>query len=104
MNMKQTIYDKLDEEFHPQYLDVADESHMHNVPVGSESHFKVTLVSDEFRNQKLIMRHRMVNMVLEDEMQKIHALALHTMTSEEWFEKSGKVVDSPLCQGGGKNQ
>ena len=104
MSMQQTIYDKLDEQFHPQYLDVANESHMHNVPAGSESHFKVTVVSDEFQNQMLIKRHRMVNKVLEDEMPLIHALALHTMTPEEWFDKAGRVADSPVCQGGDKNQ
>lgn len=104
MSMQQTIHDKLDAELHPRYLLVEDESHMHNVPEGAQSHFKVTVVSDEFKDLMLIKRHRMVNKLLEVELQQIHALALHTMTSEEWLEKAGKVVDSPQCQGGGKNQ
>nr|MDJ0881140.1 BolA family protein [Gammaproteobacteria bacterium] len=69
----------------------------------SESHFKVTLVSDEFKDLMLIKRHRLVNKVLENELKLIHALALHTLTNDEWFEKAGKVADSPLCQGGSKN-
>ena len=34
----------------------------------------------------------------------VHALALHTMTPEEWFAKGGEVPQSPDCLGGGKNQ
>jgi BolA protein len=102
--MKQTIENKLDKAFHPEVLEVENESHMHNVAPGSESHFKVTVVSDEFKDLMLIKRHRIVNKVLEDELKQIHALALHTLTNDEWFEKAGKVAESPLCQGGGKNQ
>jgi BolA protein len=52
----------------------------------------------------LIKRHRLVNKALEQELQAIHALALHTMTPNEWFARADKVADSPKCQGGGKNQ
>ncbi len=41
---------------------------MHNVPEGSESHFKVVLVSGSFENKLPVARHRMVNKVLEDEL------------------------------------
>ncbi|MEZ5448086.1 MAG: BolA family protein [Thiolinea sp.] len=34
---------------------------MHNVPPSSESHFKVTIVSDEFEGKALVARHRMIN-------------------------------------------
>ena len=77
---------------------------MHNVAPGSESHFKVTIVSDSFADQMLIKRHRMVNKALQDELQQIHALALHTLTPEEWREREGQVAASPKCRGGGKNQ
>ena len=103
MNMQKTITDKLEEAFSPEHLEVINESHMHNVPEGSESHFKVVIVSDSFRDKMLVARHRMVNKALEQELKSgIHALALHTLTMEEWFEK-GKVAESPLCEGGGKN-
>ena len=104
MSMLETIQDKLEQAFAPEFLEVLNESDMHNVPRGSESHFKVTLVSDEFEDLMLIKRHRLVNKVLEDELQQIHALALHTFTSDEWFDKGGRVAASPLCEGGGKNQ
>jgi BolA protein len=104
MNIQQTIESRLSGAFSPEFLEVANESHMHNVAPGSESHFKVTIVSDDFDNLMLIKRHRMVNSVLQAELQMIHALALHTMTAEEWNLRAGKVTDSPLCRGGGKNQ
>ena len=105
--IQNNITNKLNEAFSPEHLEVVNESYMHNVPEGSESHFKVVIVCDNFKGKMLIARHRLVNKVLEDELNKdrddggIHALALHTMTMEEWSEK-GKAHDSPECLGGGK--
>lgn len=104
MTIQQIIEQKLAEAFSPDFLQVENESHMHNVAPGSESHFKVTIASNQFADLMLIKRHRLVNKVLENELQQIHALALHTLTPNEYFEKGGKVADSPLCEGGGKNQ
>lgn len=39
------IREKLTEAFIPQHLDVLNESYMHNVPKGAETHFKVRLMS-----------------------------------------------------------
>ena len=47
---------------------VINESSGHNVPKGSETHFKVVVVSDSFDGQMLIARHRMVNEILADEL------------------------------------
>ncbi|GAL29618.1 cell division protein BolA [Vibrio variabilis] len=62
--IQQAIEQKLHQAFHPTHLDVRNESNMHNVPPGSESHFKVIVVSDVFANERLISRHRKVNTVL----------------------------------------
>lgn len=103
MTIQADIERKLNERFQPHILRVENESGMHSVPKGSESHFKVTLVSDEFVGQSLIARHRLVNALLSDELAgPIHALALHTMTPQEWTAKNGEVPDSPLCRGGSK--
>jgi len=105
--IQDSITSKLNDAFSPEHLEVVNESFMHNVPEGSESHFKVVIVSDDFKDKMLVARHRLVNKVLQDELDKnrdeggIHALALHTMTMEEWFEK-GNAPDSPECLGGGK--
>ncbi len=104
MSIQTIIEQKLASEYNIEFLQVENESHMHNVAPGSESHFKVTIVSDSFRDQVLIKRHRMVNKTLQQEMQQIHALALHTLTPDEWQTRAGSVADSPKCRGGGKNQ
>lgn len=102
--MQATIEQRLASEFEIDFLRVENESHLHNVAPGAESHFKVTIVSQSFDEQLLIKRHRMVNQALRQEMQKIHALALHTLTPGEWQARGGEVADSPKCRGGGKNQ
>ena len=104
MKVKNSIETKL-QLLQPQFLEVVNESDKHNVPEGSESHFKVTIVSDAFQGKMLLARHRMVNGILADELaQSIHALVLHTMTMEEWFEKNGVRNDSPPCLGGAKSK
>jgi len=102
--MKKSIETKL-QSLKPEFLEVVNESYKHNVPEGSESHFKVTVVSDEFSGKMLLARHRMVNNILADELaNSIHALVLHTISIEEWFEKNGIRNDSPPCLGGAKSK
>ena len=99
----EAIESKLLDYFEPAHLEVLNESYMHNVPEGSESHFKVVIVSEKFAEQRLIGRHRQVNQVLADELANhIHALAIHTYTLEEWNKKNQVAPDSPMCLGGSK--
>lgn len=95
------IQQQLINKFIPLHIEVIDESHSHNVPEGSESHFKVILVSEQFSEKSLIARHREVNSALKEEFEQgMHALALHTMTPDEWFAKGGDYPQSPPCLGG----
>lgn len=104
MSVQQLIENKLQQGLAPAHLEVLNESHMHNVPPGSESHFKVTVVSEVFNGKMLIARHRQVNALLQEELAgTIHALALHTLTPDEYFDKAGQVPQSPPCHGGGKD-
>lgn len=104
MTQQKRITEKLEHRFNPVHLEVLNESHMHNVPPGSESHFKVTIVSDEFSGKPLVARHRAVNQTLAGELAGgVHALALHTLDPDQWFERAGRVPDSPPCHGGGKS-
>jgi BolA protein len=104
MQMQQQIEQRLRESFAPLHLEVENESHMHNVPEGSESHFRVVLVSEQFDGKGLLQRHRAVNGVLAEQLAGgVHALALHTMTPDEWFERGGEAPQSPPCLGGGKS-
>ena len=102
MTIKSIIEQKLEQTFDPEFLEVVNESFMHNVPEGSESHFKVTVVSTAFLDKRLIARHRLINQTLADELKSIHALAIHALTPDEYFAKAGKVADSPECLGGSK--
>jgi len=103
MQVQAGIEMRLREDFAPLHIEVANESHMHSVPEGSESHFRVVLVSETFENLPLVKRHRAVNGALAEQLAgPVHALALHTMTPEEWFAKGGKTPESPACMGGSK--
>lgn len=104
MTIASAIEKKLLSAFSPLHLDVINESNNHNVPPGSESHFKVTIVSNQFEDERLIKRHRAVNSVLAVELaEKIHALALHTYTEKEWNDfYADNTPLSPNCLGGGK--
>ncbi|MCV6623132.1 MAG: BolA/IbaG family iron-sulfur metabolism protein [Cellvibrionaceae bacterium] len=83
----------------PSHLEVANESHGHNVPAGSESHFKVVLVSEAFSGLRQVPRHQKIYGLLAEEMAgPVHALALHTFSPEEWSEQA--VPESPNCLGG----
>ncbi|MDF2154380.1 BolA/IbaG family iron-sulfur metabolism protein [Vibrio sp. CAU 1672] len=99
--IQQIIENKLHSELQPSYLKVVNESYMHNVPPGSESHFKVIVVSDVFEGQRLVGRHRQVHQILSYELEeKIHALAIHTYTEAEWKAEQDGAPDSPMCMGG----
>ncbi len=103
MKIQSSIEQKL-ADLNPLHLEVVNESHMHSVPENSETHFKVTVVSDQFEGKMLVARHRLVNQILKDELGGgVHALALHTRTPDEWFEQGGAVPDSPQCMGGSKS-
>ena len=102
MKLQQVIEQKLTAGLTPALLEVINESSMHSVPVGSETHFKVVIVSDAFEGKALVERHRMVYGVLGDEMRSgIHALAITSRTTAEW-EKTNAVAKSPPCLGGSK--
>lgn len=101
MLTQQIIEQKLADGLELAHLEVLNESSNHNVPANSETHFKVSLVSESFEGQKLIARHRMVNGLLKDELAgPVHALAIHTYTTAEWHKRHGKSPMSPPCLGG----
>lgn len=99
--MKEHIYKKLQAAISPSHLEVINESHLHNVPPGSESHFKLILVSDAFVGKMPVKRHQLVYRILADEIrQDIHALALHTYTEQEWQSRNQSAPPTPDCRGG----
>lgn len=103
MTVQETIEKKVRESLEPVHLEVINESHMHSVPPGSESHFKVVVVSPQFEGQRLVARHQALNILLAPELKAgVHALSLQTLTANEWTERNGAILDSPACLGGSK--
>ena len=103
MSVQQSIEEDLQRAFSPGVLSVVNESHMHNVPPGSESHFKVVLVCDSFSDLRKVARHQEVYRVLQRQLAEgVHALALHTYSPEEWRARNAAEPQSPDCHGGSK--
>ena len=103
MTVQQTIETKINDALAPSHLMVVNESYMHSVPPGSESHFKLVIVTDSFSGVPRVRRHQTVNGILKDELAgPLHALSMETLTLEEWERKGGGVRQSPDCLGGGK--
>lgn len=100
--LQRAIEARLDAAFAPTALRVINESYMHSVPPGSETHFKVVVVSDAFAGQGLVARHRAVNSALAAEIAAgVHALSIEARTPEEWQSSGGATTASPRCLGGG---
>ena len=101
MSVQETIERKLAEGLDAVHLEVINESGQHNVPPGSESHFKVVVVSEDFEGKNLVAQHRLVYQLLGSELEShVHALALHTYTEQGWRESHGTTPMSPPCLGG----
>ena len=77
-------------------LKIVNESFMHNVPKGLESHFKIVVVTNDFNNLSIIQRHKLIYKILDNLMNKIHALSIHAFNEEE-FKLNPVILDSPEC-------
>lgn len=101
MRMQRSIEEKLQRGLSPARLEVLNESGMHAVEPGSETHFRVRIVSSAFEDRSSLERHRMVYELLEQERREgVHALGIETLTPAEYDEKDGLVIESPPCVGG----
>jgi BolA protein len=105
MNVKTTIEERLRDVLEADPLIVVDESHTHNVPAGSQTHFNAIVVSGAFEGKNRIARQRTVYAALTDLMGKpIHALTMKTLTPAEWKAADGRVGNPPpKCMGGSKH-
>ncbi len=100
MILYKLINDIVMRELAPSHMDLVNESHMHNVPANSETHFKLTLVDTSFEGLRPVQRHQKLYKLLEPAMLKgVHALALHLYTESEWRQKVS-APESPPCLGG----
>jgi BolA protein len=101
--MHATIEANLRAALAPEHLEVVNESGMHNVPKGSETHFKVLVVSAAFEGLGHVDRHRRVNAALRAELAGgVHALSIRALTPAQWAEEGAAAgFTSPRCLGGG---
>ncbi|WP_428671138.1 BolA family protein [Roseibium sp.] len=81
MRVEDEIRAKLEEAFAPSVLTVLDESEQHRghagYQEGGQSHFRVAIRADSFREMNRLARHRAVHSALGPELiGRIHALAL----------------------------
>lgn len=101
--VESAIRAKLAQALEPDHLEVMNESHMHAVPPGSESHFRVLVVSRRFEGLSLLQRHRLVNEALREELSTlVHALAIQAKTPQQW-DSNPALAKSPPCMGGSKH-
>jgi BolA protein len=91
MNSEQRLAEirhRLEAALSPESLQVEDEGHMHIGHEGAKDgrgHFRVLIVSDNFRGKTPIQRHRLIYQALGDLMQTdIHALAIDAYSPEEF--------------------
>ena len=66
-------------------LDIIDETHKHhNHPQSNGGHFKLSIISSDFKSKSLIQRHRMIYSILGSMIKnEIHALSINAKTPEE---------------------
>ena len=81
MTVSDRIRGRLTEAFHPDVLEVVDESHLHKGHAGhrpgGESHFRVKITAAAFRGKSRVAAHRMVYTALAGEIAEgVHALAI----------------------------
>jgi len=102
MPVQNEIQAKLQTALAIQHLEIENESHRHGGPA-TESHFKITVVSEDFAGLPAVQRHRRIYELLAVEMAgPVHALALHLYTPQEWRAVQQVSPASPDCRGGSK--
>lgn len=93
--IEKEISDLLNQTYSPTLLDIVNESDMHSGPKGRESHFKVLVVSEFFKDMRSIDRQKHIYQTLKNVMTRIHALSLRALTPLEIEKVQG--FESPNC-------
>lgn len=105
MKVESALKEKITQAFSPELLILENESHQHNVPANSETHFKMLLVSASFEGLNRVQRQRKVNEVIAEELSGVvHAFSQRIYTPGEWKENKEKLnFVSPDCRGGSRS-
>ena len=96
--LRNSLTDLLD----PSVLDLENESHGHNVPENSETHFRLVIVSQMIDGLSRVRRHQLVYEAADEALKiGVHALAMQCFTESEWADDPERL-SSPPCKGGTK--
>ncbi len=81
MSLRDAIEQRLKDAFAPEEILVTDDSlqHVGHAAAGDGGHYSVLVVSERFRGQGLLERHRMVYDALAPLRQEIHALSIRAL-------------------------
>ena len=102
MKLETLLKKSLATALNPSMLELENESHGHNVPKHSETHFRLVIVSEHFQGLSRVKRHQLVYKAADDALkQGVHALAMQCFTESEWAESPVRLT-SPPCKGGMK--
>ncbi len=96
MSFHEDIITALNNNLNVEQMFLENESAMHNVPINSETHFKLVIVSNDFHKMTQVKRHQLIYQILVEIMKKIHALSIQAFTLEE-FDSNPIVLTSPDC-------
>lgn len=100
MKLETLLKNSLATALNPSVLELENESHGHNVPRHSETHFRLVIVSEHFDGLSRVKRHQLVYKAADDALkQGVHALAMQCFTESEWAESPARLT-SPPCKGG----
>jgi len=93
MKVADTIEKKLTEALAPTHLELIDESALHAGHAGArpegESHFRLLIVSESFKNCSRLERQRLVYKSMGELMTTdIHALSIKALTPDEMLKQS----------------
>lgn len=87
MNIEDQMSSRLIEAFAPESIRIINESERHRGHSGwresGDTHFRLYIVAEAFRGKSRLERHRMINQILVEELERIHALAIHAAAPGE---------------------
>ena len=89
MSLQTQIEEKISAALAPERLEVINESHLHaghqpGFDGTGESHMRIRIVASAFDGMNRVMRHRKINELLKDEIDRgLHALAIDAKTPGE---------------------
>lgn len=62
-------------------------------PMADGAHLEAIVISDEFKNQPLLLQHRRVMNILKNALNSnLHAIKLKTYTLEKWKQMNGGEI------------